>query len=159
PFWGLLIYVCFAIIKPESLWHWSVPKWHYSRIVAIALLIGWTLQGFGTWKLGRAWGIVLALIRYWLWSLLSIPFSLDPSRSMVFVESLTKVVLPFLVGITTIDSLTKIKQLAWTMILSEGYVAFDLNSSFYSGYNRLWEEGFGGMDNNCNAIAPVRCLA
>ena len=26
PFHGLLIYICFAIIKPEALWYWSVPR-------------------------------------------------------------------------------------------------------------------------------------
>ena len=52
PFYGLLIYVSFAILRPESLWHWSVPAGNYSRIVAIAVLIGWALKGFGNWRLG-----------------------------------------------------------------------------------------------------------
>jgi O-antigen ligase len=29
---------------------------------------------------------------------------------------------------------------------------------YFGGYNRLWLEGFGGMDNNCNAIALVTCV-
>ena len=45
PFIGLLVYVAFAILRPESLWHWSVPEGNYSRIVAIALLIGWARRG------------------------------------------------------------------------------------------------------------------
>src|SRR5262249_6473999 len=32
---------------------------------------------------------------------------------------------------------------------------FDLNLDYYRGYNRVWEEGFGAMDNNCVAISMV----
>ena len=52
PLVGLYIYILFAILKPESLWSFSVPLGgHYSRIVAIAMLIGWAWQGFGNWNL------------------------------------------------------------------------------------------------------------
>jgi putative inorganic carbon (HCO3(-)) transporter len=158
PFLGLLIYVCFAIVKPESMWYWSVPEGNYSRIVAVGLLLGWIGSGFGSWQFGRARGIVYCLIGYWLWSVVAIAFGTDNERSMRFVESQAKIVLPFLVGITTIDSLQRVKLLAWVMVLSEGYVALEFNLAYYSGYNRLWEEGFGLMDNNCNAIALVTCV-
>ena len=35
PFVGLLIYFCFAILKPDALWSWSVPPGNYSRTIAI----------------------------------------------------------------------------------------------------------------------------
>ena len=50
---GLLIYIRFSIIRPESLWHLVGPEGNYSRIVAIALLAGWAMNGFGNWKLGK----------------------------------------------------------------------------------------------------------
>jgi len=34
-------------------------------------------------------------------------------------------------------------------------VALDSNLSYYGGFNRVVESGFGGMDNNCVAIAMV----
>ncbi len=60
PFSGLLIYICFAIVRPESMWFWSVPAGNYSRIIAIALLAGWAMHGFGSWRFGRARAIVTA---------------------------------------------------------------------------------------------------
>ena len=66
PFVGLLIYVCFGILKPDALWSWSLPEGgHFSRIVAIALLLGWGFNGFGRWELGKARGIVLAFVGFW----------------------------------------------------------------------------------------------
>ncbi len=155
PFVGLLIYVCFAIVKPESLWYWSVPAGNYSRIIAIALLVGWFINGMGNWNLGRSRGILLALLAYLGWSCVSAAVSDNPTVGFAFVESLSKIVLPFVVGLTLIDSVAKLRQLAWTIMLSQGYVAFTLNESFYQGYNRLHEIGFGDMDNNCVAIAMV----
>ena len=71
------------------------------------------------------------------------------------VEFYAKVVLPFLVGLTTVKSIDQLKLLAWVILLSLGYLAFELNLTYLGGYNRVWEEGFGGMDNNCVAIAMV----
>jgi O-antigen ligase len=155
PFRGLLIYICFAIICPTSLWHWSVPEGNYSRVVGIALLAGWTLKGFGGWRFGRANGSVMALVGFMAWSVVGFALAPDKEEAWGYVESLAKIVLPFLVGITTIDSVRKLRQLAWVIVLSEGYVAYELNMTYLGGFNRLKEYGFGGMDNNCYAIGLV----
>lgn len=153
PFVGLLIYVCFASIRPETLWHWAVPPGNYSRIVALALLAGWAVNGFGNWSFGRAKPIVYALLGYWLWACLSATQAEDQSRAWRWVESQGKIVLPFLVGMTIVDSISKLKQLAWVIALSHAYVAYEFNVSFYSGFNALHEVGFGSMDNNSFSIA------
>ena len=158
PFVGLLVYVGFSILKPDALWFWSIPPWHYSRVVAIGLLTGWALQGFGCWQIGRARGLVVALVGFWAWSGCAAIMAPDQAVAWRFVESTGKIVLPFLVGITTIDSMQKLKQLTWVILLSQGYVAYSLNLSYYSGYNRALEEGFAGMDNNCVAISMVTCV-
>ena len=155
PFLGLLIYVCFAILRPQSMWSFSVPEGNYSRIVAAALLVGWMLQGFGSWSIGRAGLIGRLLLAFWAWGALSSAFAADQATAWPFVEEMAKTVLPFLVGITIIDSTRQLIQLAWVIALSHGYVAWEMNLSYYEGYNRVVEEGFGGMDNNCVAIAMV----
>jgi hypothetical protein len=51
PFFGLLVYVCFAIIRPEYLWYWSVESGgNYSRIVAGVFIVGWVIQAFLRWR-------------------------------------------------------------------------------------------------------------
>jgi probable O-glycosylation ligase (exosortase A-associated) len=157
PFYGLLIYVCFAIVRPDSMWYWSVPQGNYSRTVALALLAGWAMHGFGRWRLGRARGIIAALVLFCLWSIATTAFASNQDVAWSYVESIVKIVLPCLVGITLIDSTRQLKQLTWVILLSQAYVAWEFNLSYFAGYNRLWEEGFGGMDNNCHAIALVAC--
>jgi probable O-glycosylation ligase (exosortase A-associated) len=157
PYVGLLIYICFAIIRPESLWFWSVPPGNYSRIIAIALLIGWAINGFGRWELGRGKTVVAFLIAFLAWGTLSALLAANQAESLGWAEQLAKTVLPFVVAMTVIDSLAKLKLLAWVVTLSHGYVAYDLNRAYYGGFNRIQEIGFGGMDNNCVAITMVCC--
>ena len=49
----------------------------------------------------------------------------------------------------------KLKQIAWVITLSQGYVAYELNMAYLGGFNRIREIGFGGMDNNSAAIGLV----
>jgi putative inorganic carbon (hco3(-)) transporter len=153
PFVGLLIYICFAIVKPDILWAFSVPEGNYSRIIAIALMIGWLAKNFGSWQFGRAAGVVYAYIGFWIWAVISTLLCANQSYGMTFVEATAKVLLPFLIGITLIDSIAKLKALAWVMLISQGYIAYELNLSYYQGFNQVHEYGFVGMDNNCVAVA------
>jgi probable O-glycosylation ligase (exosortase A-associated) len=157
PFRGLLVYVCFAILRPEFLWYWAVPPGNYSRTVALALLLGWVVQGFGKFRVGRAWPVVAALTVFWVWSGLSALIAPNATVAWGFVEALTKIVLPFLVGITTITTVRQLKQLAWVIVLSHAYVAYEMHVFYYSGFNRVAQYGFGGMDNNSIAITFVAC--
>lgn len=156
PFLGLLVYVCFAIIRPEYMWPWAIsPQGHLSRAVGIAMLLSWAAHGFGRWRFGRAGAVVFTLLGYWGWMMASAVQAADATRAWDLIEFYAKVILPFLVGITTIRSTAQLKQLAWVILLSQGYLALELNLTYLGGYNRVLEEGFGGMDNNCVAIAMV----
>jgi len=158
PFVGFLIFVAFSSIWPTGMWHWSVPQGNYSEVVAIAMLIGWVFQGFGQWNFGRARVIVWSLVGFWLWSIVSSMGALDQDLGWEFVVDKGKIVLPFLVAMTLIDSREKLKQLAWVLVLSLGFVAFQLNLSYFEGFNKVYHLGFGGMDNNgvaCTMAAGV----
>lgn len=159
PYVGFLIYVAFAIIRPESLWHWAVPAGgNYSRIVAGGLLLGWVVQGFGKWNLGRAKPIVAFLLAYWVWSAVSAPHAVaDTSRAWDQFWEYAKIVLPFLVAITTVREVRQVKQLAWVLALCQGYLALEFNRIYYasSGGFDPDEWNFAGLDRNGIAITMV----
>jgi O-antigen ligase len=152
PYWGLLIYICFAIINPAAMWFFSVPPGNYSRIVAIALLVGWCLHGFGDWRFGRARPIVILLVFFLLWAgVMAIPAP-HQGLAWTYVEINAKIVLPFLVGITVINSVQQLKQLVWVIVLSQGYLAYEFNLSYFEGFNRMRYDDFAGLDANDLAI-------
>src|SRR5690606_36382627 len=148
-------YVCFGIVRPQAMWPWSVPEGNYSRIIAIALIASWVLHGLGNWNFGRARGIVLAMVAFWGANALSLCFAPHWEVAWPFFELLTKILLPLLIGCTLIDSRAKVEQLLWVIALSQGFVAYEMNLSYFSGINRLRFEGFGSLDNNVASVAMV----
>lgn len=155
PFYGFLIYVCFSLIRPEALWHWSVPAGNYSRTIAISFLLGWLLNGMGDRALGRAARPAMALAAFLGWAMISTLVCEFPDAGWKFIENMSKIVLPALAGLTLINTRRDLYLLSWTIVASIGYVAYDLNMSYYSGFNRLHQYGFGGMDNNSLTIGLV----
>ena len=112
PFIGLLAYVCFAILAPESLWFWEFggqAGGGFSFVIAIALLIGWAFQSFGNWQFGRAGLTVFSIVFFLLWTAAAYPLSSNLDVAWPYLYSLFKIVLPFMVGITLIKD---VKQLS-----------------------------------------------
>ncbi len=158
PLVGLFIYIHYAIIKPESLWYWSVGAQgpgRYSFIVAVGMLIGWAIRGLGDWRLGRGGASAAFLLGFLAWVSLGYFFCRHPLLAREYIVSLAKIVLPFLVGMSMLDRRAQIRQLAWVIVLSQGFLALDFNRSYYQGYNRVVLEAYGGFDNNCIAAAMV----
>ncbi|HWB13959.1 MAG TPA: O-antigen ligase family protein [Gemmataceae bacterium] len=158
PWYGLLAYVCFAIIKPASLWDWSVPPGNYSRIIALSLLLGWLLHGLGNWKLGAARGILIALMGLWVWMLLGGLLADNPSVCFTALEALSKIFLPVVVGLTLVSTTSQIMSLAWTIVLSQGYLAFEFNLQYLKHTFNPEEFAFAGLDNNGIGITMCSSL-
>ena len=155
PFYGLLAYVSFAIIRPEAMWPWSVPQGRYSLILALGMLIGFVFTKKADFRLGRSFPVAALLLAFLGWSYFEAYFPENQFLAWDYVERLWKIVLPFCIGLCCIRDTQHLKQLAWTIILSQGYVAFELNSYYFSGYNVLRDSGFADMDNNSAAIGMV----
>lgn len=158
PLAGLFIYIHYAILKPESLWYWSVGArgpGRFSFIVGMAMLVGWAIRGLGDWRLGRAAAVVGALLCFTTWVGIGYFFAQDANLVRQFLISLLKIVLPFLVGISLVHTQQHVRYLAWVIVISQGYLALDFNRSYYQGVNRIVLEAYGGFDNNCIAAAMV----
>jgi O-antigen ligase len=158
PFVGLLIYIAFAILKPDALWPWSVPPGNYSRIVGIGMLVGWLLNGCGSWNLGKARGMVIAIAAFMTWAVFSAMQARDPGTAWDFVDGMLKITIPIVAGLTLIESVAQLKLLAWVMVLSQAFLAYEANLSYWAGNNVVRVSGFAGLpDNNGVALTMHTC--
>ena len=158
PYNGFLVYVALAILRPDSLWSSHIAEGRFSFYVGSAMLLNWFVRCCGDWNLGPSRRITLLFVGYWLWSVF-LSFRADsPPHAWYFVEQQAKILLPFLVGITTVRTAADLRKLAWVIVVCQGYVAFELNLWYFSGFNYLWEIGFAGLDNNSMAIGLVTAL-
>jgi O-antigen ligase len=158
PFWGFLIYVAFGNLKPDALWFWSVTPGNYSRIVAIGFLVGWLLHGMGSWKFGKAAGTVYCLLFYWAWMVMQACITPAQKDAWFTLDILSKVFLPLIAGLTLIDSVTRLKQLAWVLVTTQGYLALEFNQQYYAHRITDLTWNFAGLDNNGIAITTVTAL-
>ena len=162
PFVGLCAYICLAIINPTSLWFFSVPvKFFgiagYSFLVGVSMLVGWFFAGFGKWNFGQKVSTIVFLLVFnffWMYSSAAMNGVLAFGASAQLIQ-FVKLYLAFFMGLTIIHNIRQLKTLIWVIILSEGYVAYDLNNSYMDGFNRLTEIGFAGMDNNFFVLTMV----
>jgi probable O-glycosylation ligase (exosortase A-associated) len=158
PLIGLYVYVGLAVLRPQFIFGWAGDLSGMSLIVGAAVIVGWALRGFGSWHFGRARGVVLALLLFTAWFVLSSSQALDPSRSWPFFVELLKLVLPFLAGVTLMQSEKDWRPMLWTIVLAQGYVGLEMNIDYlFKGFN-MAANGFGGMDNNCFAVSLVTVL-
>src|SRR5262249_2765913 len=148
PIVGLFIYVGFAVLRPQFIWGFAGDFSGISLYVGIATLIGWLFSGFGSKKLGPGRSIVTALIVSTIWAVLSCAQAVDRDAAYATLTPMMKFVVPFIIGVTLIDTEQRSRQLLWIIVLAMAYVGFEMNLEYVRGFN-IAAEGFGGMDNNC----------
>lgn len=157
PVIGLYIYVGFAVLRPQFIWGWAGDFGGISLYVGIATLIGWMLNGFGSPKVGPGRSIVRALLFFAAWMALSSTQAIDKDVAYATLQPLMKFVMPFLIGVTILDTERRSFTMLWIIVLAMGYVSFEMNLEYWRGYN-IAGEGFGGMDNNCFGVALVSTI-
>jgi putative inorganic carbon (HCO3(-)) transporter len=158
PLIGLYVYVGFSVLRPQSIWGFAGDLSNLSLIVGIAMLVGWVLRGFGSWQFGRGRPIVVALLAFSVWFAIAAMFALDTSRSLDSCVTLSKFVLPFLVGVTLLEGNRRWIPMLWTIVLCQGYVGFEMNLNYLVKGVNTAADGFGGMDNNCFAVSLITVL-
>ncbi len=154
PVIGLYVYVAFAVLRPQFVFGWAGDMQNISLAVGVALLVGWALKGFGSWRVGRGAPVLLMLLVFTAWTLLSASMAEFQDASTAAVIELLKIVLPFCAGVTLLDGERDWRRLMWTIVLAQAYVGFEMNLNYVRGFNQA-AEGFGGMDNNCFGVALV----
>jgi O-antigen ligase len=158
PLIGLYIYVGFAVLRPQEIWGWAGDFGSISLLVGCSMVIGWALQGFGSWQFGRGRAVVVLLLSFIAWFAVAGELGVDPSNSRHVLIAFAKVVVPVLVGLTMLKTQQQCLTLLWVIVLTQGFVAFEMNSEYLlTGRNRA-QEGFGAGDNNFFGLSLVTVI-
>lgn len=155
PAVGLFLYIAFSLLRPQWMWGWAQGIFSVSMIVGVAMLVGWVLHGFGSWRFGRGRAMVVAALFFLGWSGVSTLQAINMSVSAAMLVEFLKIVLPFLVGVTMLKTEKDVRTLLWVIVAVQGFVGYEMNSLYFSGTNVPFDIGFGGMDNNSFGISLV----
>ncbi|MBI1338315.1 MAG: hypothetical protein GC164_15340 [Phycisphaera sp.] len=161
PFFGLMVYYLFAVIRPQSLWFWAFSQndTRFSLYVGLATLVGWIFKGTGTWSIFRyVWLPMVGLLLYLAGT--AIGWSLSPvfnSRASEHFTVQYKIVVMAFVAITLITTPKRIQAFAWVLTAGLGYLAWNFNVQYLDNPYYLLFRGFGGIDNN--GVAMVMAMS
>jgi probable O-glycosylation ligase (exosortase A-associated) len=158
PIIGLYVYVLFAVLRPQYLWAFAGDMSNLSLMVGVAMLIGWALNGFGEKRVGRGGVIVALMLLFLSWTSVSAVLAGNSDVAFAWVIELLKIVAPFLVGVTLLDAGKHVRGIVWAVVLAQAYISFEMNLSYYNGYNQVADVGYGGMDNNSFGISLVTTI-
>jgi O-antigen ligase len=93
-----------------------------------------------------------------LWAAISATQAVDREVAYNEMMPMLKYVVPFLIGVTLLNTEQLSRGMFWVIVGCQGWVGLEMNQTYLmKGYN-VAGDGFGGMDNNCFGVALVSTI-
>jgi len=160
PFCGVAVYYIFAVLRPQYIWEWSLPpEVPWSRFVALATITAVLGVKLGIVPDGRVSGagrvsgpdsptkILVAV--YFGWLLITYAMAHDRQVSEPYVIEYLKIFSMLAISSALIRTIRQLWILLIAAALSLGYIAYEVNSIYFSGGGiAISRNGYGGLDNN-----------
>ncbi len=154
PYWGMLLYYTFAMLRPQYLWAWALPveiRWSlFAALVAIASMV----LNFGkTIDRIRVNPIMMLMLVYGLLTALSVVTAYNPVLAQSWGIESGKVILMALLVSQSIKHLWQVRIVSLMVVLTLGYIAWHINSLYlFDGRLDIFHHGYGNLDNNGAAL-------
>ncbi|QDU71684.1 O-antigen ligase family protein [Mucisphaera calidilacus] len=151
PFWPLLLYYGFAVMRPQALWNWALSgNIRWSLIAAGLLLLSVTIHFSDLFRRIRLTPFLLALLGFSLLLTFSTLTAYDTQRAQIWGTEYAKVLLVAFLAYLIISRLWEIRALALMLLATVGYLAYTFNVQyFFEGYRLdIFHRGYAGFDNN-----------
>jgi len=154
PFYGVLLYYTFAVLRPQYLWKWALPidvRW--SLLAALAAMAGVALAlprviANARWNTVATLMIVFAALL--MFSCLT---AVDADIAKRWGIEYAKVFLMAAIATLVIHRMAHVRYLAIMIFVTIGYIAWEINSLYiFDGRLDIFHYGFGGLDNNGAAL-------
>ncbi len=150
PFWGVLLYYLLAVLRPQYLWNWSLPVDVRWSLIAAAIAVAGTLLALPrVIKTARLNAFIVLTGIFSLLLLLSYLTASESATAGAYGTEYAKILFLALLAAMVIDQLWQVRVLALTVMLTIGYIAYEVNYLyFFDGRLDIYRYGFGGLDNN-----------
>ena len=160
PFWGILLYYAFAVLRPQYLWDWALPmqlRWSlFASLIVFASLAINAGRGFFRVRLHLMPCLILLYSLLLLCSMLNAYF---PAVAQQWGIEYGKVMIMALIASLFLDRLWQVRAMFAMIVIAVGYVAYEINY-LYIIENRLdiYHKGYGGLDNNGAGLMLAMCI-
>jgi probable O-glycosylation ligase (exosortase A-associated) len=158
PFYGVAVYYVFAVMRPQFIWAWALPRgFRWSLYVAVATICAALLNAGSSTRLEgrsnaheRSFSLVhLAMLLFSLWVVLTYITAQNREVAWPWFLVYLKIFVMFFISSMLIKTLKQVWILLILTALSVGYIAYEVNFMYFtSGYMGIYFNGYGGVDNN-----------
>jgi O-antigen ligase len=161
PWIGFVGYAEFAILCPQWNWRWGLPDLEYQKYLAAATLLGLVFTGLRTQKLPQSVRLALsALLSYLAIAWISSFQSVSPAKSAYYLDISWKICLIGCIGVLLVDTPKKLYWFLWTIVLSQGWNAYNINQLYYErGHINVNYFTWNFLDNNTYSISSLPIAA
>jgi probable O-glycosylation ligase (exosortase A-associated) len=157
PFWGVLVYYLFAVLRPQYMWHWALPaninwSWYVAVATIGALLIGARSGKSDASEAGH--GPRLSAAHSWVlifgvWVFITYLTARNQDAAYFALIEYLKIFVMFTVSTFLIRTVNQVWSLFVMIGLALGYICYEINLQYLTtGDLRIFKEGYGGLDNN-----------
>jgi probable O-glycosylation ligase (exosortase A-associated) len=161
PFYGLLVYYLFAVLRPNFLWEWALPvnvQWMRYVGVAVTAYALLVFAGLAPVRQGKAvkWSPRrmpdlthrLFLINF-LWVCVSYAVAHDQAFSARYFSDIAKIYLILFATYMLLGDVIELWSLLVATVLGLVYIGMEVNQIYLSsGWLWIYNRGFAGLDNN-----------
>lgn len=150
PFWGVLMYYAFAVLRPQYMWRWAFPvELRWSLFAALLVMISIGLNLSKVMKNVRINMVAGLMAAYGLMLVLSVITAYDTVTAQYWGIEYLKVILMVLLATMVIKELWQVRMIALVIMLMLGYVGYEINSLYlFDGRLDIFHNGYGNLDNN-----------
>jgi probable O-glycosylation ligase (exosortase A-associated) len=150
PFWGLLLYYGFAVLRPQFLWNWALPvEIRWSLIAAVVAWVSYLLNiGLPRRRVCDRYFFPM-VIGLGVLILASISQALNSEIAVNAGWEVLKILIMMLLGGLVITERRHVRYLGWMIFACLIYLVWEVNSMYLFEHRLdVYNRGFGGLDNN-----------
>jgi probable O-glycosylation ligase (exosortase A-associated) len=158
PFWGVLVYYLFAVLRPQFMWEWSLPQdvsWSFYVAVSTIGAVVLGLHRTDRLALGAAAPpFRLTPAHKWVaafaaWVVLTSLTAISTDVSYYWMTEYAKIFVMFAVGTVLVCTARRVWALYLTAAAALAYIAYEVNYLYFvNHYLGIQRNGYGGLDNN-----------
>jgi probable O-glycosylation ligase (exosortase A-associated) len=154
PFWGVLLYYGFALLRPQYLWAWALPvEWRWSLTAMTFVMMGAAFNLHQVVKQARLNPIMTLITIYGLLQIISLISAADPGVALSWFIDYGKVLIAALLASVLITHTDHVRWLGMVSFAALGYIAYEVNYLYViNGRLDIFHVGYGGLDNNGAAL-------
>jgi probable O-glycosylation ligase (exosortase A-associated) len=161
PFYGVAVYYLFAILRPQFMWEWSLPRdVNWSLYVALAAIVGTVLgirpsrsaaDSLGQEETSRPpWNNAhVLMVLFWCWACVSYVVGIKSEMGNLFMIDYAKHFIMFVIASIVIRTVRQVWIVVVLAAASLAYISYEVNYLYFvNGYLGIQRNGYGGADNN-----------